>query len=106
MLDELYNIIHKDKDVMNRTLLLFYILSNKTRLKILLLLCIQEMNVKELENELDQSQSAISHQLSLLRQENLVIAEKVGREQYYRVTDNHIELILNIAINHIIEEHK
>lgn len=106
MNESLYELIHKDNKVMDRALSLFHILSSGTRLKILLLLCMKEMNVKELEHHIEQSQSAVSHQLSLLRKEKLVTANKIGREQYYRVADNHVELILNMAITHVREELK
>ena len=101
-----YESVYHDSELIERARSLFHILSNETRLRILLLLCEQNMNVTELETEIGQSQSSISHHLSLLRNNMLVTAKKSGREQYYSVTDNHVELILNISITHVMEELK
>lgn len=105
MSKQLYYSMKNNTNIMDKTLFLFYVLSNKTRLNILLLLCIKDMNVKQIVEELCQTQSSISHQLALLKEMKLVKAEKIGRENFYSLSDNHIEFILSIAIHHVSEEY-
>ena len=100
----MFEIINKDEDVKKRTLKLFQVLSNETRFKILLLLCKEEMNVTDFERVIGQSQTAISHQLSLLRSIKLVKSKRIGREMYYSLSDKHVDLIIDLAINHVTEE--
>ena len=88
---------------LDRSLNLFHILRNKTRFKILLLLTEQERNVTETREEIQQSQSAISHQLSLLKEVNIVRSRRIGRKQYYSINDSHVEQIIDLSINHVIE---
>lgn len=95
--------MNDDHEAIDHALVLFSILSNKTRLKIVLLLSEKEMNVKELEQATTESQSSISHQLSLMRHLNLVKAKRIGREHYYRVTDTHIEHLLQSILIHLAE---
>lgn len=79
---------------------LFHVLKNKTRLKILLLLTIRKRTVKELENEIAESQSAVSHQLAILKEMKFVCSKKIGRNQLYSIYDKHIESIIDLAIAH------
>ena len=82
----------------------FYkIFGDQTRLKILDALTNKPLCVNEISELLDMNQSAISHQLKNLRASNLVRTEKVGKNVYYSITDNHIKVILNYGIEHIME---
>ena len=82
----------------------FYkIFGDQTRLKILDALTNKPLCVNEISELLDMNQSAISHQLKNLRASNLVRAEKVGKNVYYSISDNHIKVILNYGIEHIME---
>lgn len=66
----------------------FNILSDPTRLKILLILVQRERNVTELCEDLDsQSQPAVSHHLSLLRHARLIEQRREGKHNYYSLTD-------------------
>ena len=82
---------------------LFGIFSDQTRLKILDALTNKPLCVNEISELLDMNQSAISHQLKNLRASNLVRTEKVGKNVYYSISDNHIKVILNYGIEHIME---
>lgn len=83
----------------------FYkIFGDQTRLRILDALLNKPLCVNELSEILDVSQSAISHQLKNLRSSNLVKTEKIGKNVYYSIRDEHIEVILKYGLEHISEE--
>ena len=73
----------------------FYkIFGDQTRLRILDVLVNKPLCVNEISEILDISQSAVSHQLKNLRSSNLVKTEKVGKNVYYSIADEHIKIIL------------
>ncbi|MBO8160440.1 MAG: winged helix-turn-helix transcriptional regulator [Thermosipho sp. (in: Bacteria)] len=80
----------------------FKILSDPTRLKILLILAKKECNVTELQTLIGTSQSTISHQLKILKQTNLVKYSKSGTQVFYQLCDKNIKTIINYAIEHIL----
>lgn len=83
----------------------FYkIFSDSTRIKILQALLQSEMCVCDISALLKMQQSAISHQLRLLRQSNMVKNRKVGKVVYYSLKDSHVSEILNMGIAHIDEK--
>lgn len=81
---------------------IFKALSDPTRLRILAMLIDNERSVSDLANRLDVSQSAVSHQLRLLRVLNIVRFHKTGREVYYSLADDHVRDILSRSIEHIL----
>lgn len=83
--------------------LLFKTLADPTRISILYELTEKEISVTTLASNLKMTQSAISHQLRVLRDANLVNYTKVGKEVYYKLADNHIHTIFNQAIEHVEE---
>ena len=74
-----------------------------TRLKILAALQKQKLCVSEIARELDMTHSSISHQLKVLRDQNFVKNEKVGKTVYYNLADDHIDVILKYGYEHILE---
>jgi DNA-binding transcriptional ArsR family regulator len=66
----------------------FLQLSDGTRLRLLLLLCVGERNVGELCDVLGQAQPTISHHLSLLRMSGLVQTRREGKRVFYRLADS------------------
>lgn len=80
---------------------LFKSFGDPTRLKILYALSNKEMCVCDIAALLDMSQSAISHQLRVLRNVRLVKNRKVGKTVYYSLDDNHVFTILEQGIEHI-----
>ena len=74
-----------------------------TRLRILEVLLKKERMVNEIAEELNISQSAISHQLRLLRNLNLVKTKKIGQNVSYSISDDHVKVILEYGIDHIKE---
>lgn len=82
----------------------FYkIFGDQTRLRILDVLVNKPLCVSEISEILDISQSAVSHQLKNLRTSNLVKTEKVGKNVYYSIADDHIKIILKYGLEHISE---
>ncbi len=81
----------------------FKVFSDPTRLKILLLLEEGEKNVNTIAERSQMSQSAISQQLKILRASRLVRFRKEGRSIYYRLSDEHISMILTTGKEHYEE---
>ncbi len=82
----------------------FYkIFGDTTRLRILDVLLNKPLCVNEISELLDMTQSAISHQLKNLRASNLVKTEKIGKNVYYSISDEHIKIILKYGLEHISE---
>jgi len=82
----------------------FKALADPTRLKILALLFAGERGVGEIAEHLEVSQSAVSHQLRLLRGLDIVRYRKVGREVYYALADEHVRDILVRTFEHTLHE--
>jgi ArsR family transcriptional regulator len=74
--------------------------ADATRLRILCLLRGREVCVHEIVDALEMSQSAVSHQLRVLRDARLVAHRRDGRHVYYRLADDHVEELLENALSH------
>ncbi|MCY1151025.1 MAG: metalloregulator ArsR/SmtB family transcription factor [Sphaerochaetaceae bacterium] len=81
--------------------LFFKVLGDPTRMKIILALAKGPLCVNDLTKELKMEQSAISHQLKILKNAKVVKANKVGKNVFYAFDDDHVEKIIEIAIEHI-----
>ena len=82
----------------------FYkIFGDPTRLKILASLKDSEVSVTELADRVNMNQSAVSHQLRILKQARLAKVRRDGKNAYYSLDDEHIDLILKLGIEHILE---
>jgi len=90
----------QEVDQMSQT---FKALADPSRLRILLALGEQEMCVCDLAALLAISESAVSHQLRLLRIMNLVKNRREGTILYYRLIDDHVKILVDIALEHIRE---
>jgi len=82
----------------------FKVFGDNTRIKIIQALSMEEMCVCDISVLLNMSQSAISHQLKVLRQSKLVKLRKKGKVVYYSLNDVHIEQIFNQGLQHIDEK--
>ena len=82
----------------------FKVFSDETRLKILDSLLDGEKCVCEIAKEINATPSAISHQLRTLRALNLVKTNKTGQNVKYKISDEHIKIILEYGIEHINEK--
>jgi len=85
----------------NRLGELFKALGDPTRLRIISLLLENELCVHTLEAALGMSQSAISHQLRVLRQLQLVRFRKEGRHVYYALDDEHVRDLIRQGLLHV-----
>ncbi|MBP9989743.1 MAG: helix-turn-helix transcriptional regulator, partial [Ruminococcus sp.] len=83
---------------------LFKVFGDKTRVSIISELMNGEMCVYHLSEKLNMGQSAISHQLRILRSAGLVRPRKDGRESYYSLDDEHIEEIYGAGLAHILHK--
>lgn len=81
----------------------FKVFGDSTRIKILYVLMCSEMCVCDIAQLLNMTQSAISHQLRVLRQMDLVRTRREGKTVYYSLADGHIVSILNQGYEHIEE---
>ena len=108
------NIIHKDKvekvkkNMKDEKVIIdvadfFKVFSDSTRIKILEALLNEELCVCDIAAITSSTQSAISHQLRILKQSKLVKYRKVGKIVYYSLDDDHIKEILEKGVEHIEE---
>jgi len=81
----------------------FKIFGDSTRIKILYVLSQSEMCVCDIATLLQMGQSAISHQLRVLKQMRLVTFRREGKTVFYRLADAHIQTILGQGMEHISE---
>ncbi len=82
---------------------LFKIFATPTRLQIMYVLMDGEKCVFDIAEELQMSQSAISHQLGILKQNRLVKNRRDGKTVYYSLLDSHVLTIIEQGLNHIRE---
>ena len=82
----------------------FKILGDSTRLQILMALEQSELCVSELSHLLNMTISAISHQLKSLKNAKLVKLRKEGKTVFYSLDDDHVNKLLKVSFEHIIEK--
>ena len=82
---------------------LFKVFSDTTRIKILYALMTDELSVNEIAETIGASQSAVSHQLRILKQAHLVKFRRNGRSVCYSLADDHVLTILDQGLSHICE---
>ena len=92
-----------DEDTLDELEELFKIFGDSTRIKILYALHIKEMCVMDISLTLGMSQSAISHQLRVLRQTRLIRSRRDGKNIYYSLADEHVHTIISMGLEHIEE---
>jgi ArsR family transcriptional regulator len=82
---------------------LFKIFGDSTRIRILFALFESEMCVCDIAQLLGMSQSAISHQLRLLKQSKLIKYRREGKTVFYSLADEHVHTMLGQGMEHIAE---
>ena len=82
---------------------LFKVFGDSTRIKILYVLFENEMCVYDIASILNMTQSAISHQLRILKQNRLVKFRKDGKMVHYSLSDDHVTNIINMGMEHVEE---
>lgn len=83
---------------------IFKVLSDPTRVRILDILAEEELCVCDIAAVVSTTQSAISHQLRILRTARLVKARKEGKMVYYSLDDDHVRSLFEEGIRHLKEE--
>ena len=82
---------------------LFKVFGDSTRMRILYRLFSGEYGVNELAVSLNVTQSAVSHQLKLLKQARLVRARREGKSMIYALADEHVRTMIDQGLEHISE---
>ena len=83
---------------------LFKVFGDSTRIRILYVLSEYEECVGDIAQILNMTQSAISHQLRILKQNKLVKVRRDGKQIYYSLADDHVRVILAMGKEHIEED--
>lgn len=83
---------------------LFKIFGDSTRIRILNELFETEMCVNDLVDRLGMTQSAISHQLRLLKSSDLVKSRRDGKQIFYSLADDHVRTIIAMGMEHVLED--
>lgn len=96
-------ICKKRRYVTGRASNMFKILGDPTKLEILFALEEGNLCVSDLVNLLGFSQSLISHQLKIMRDNNIVVTNRQGNKVYYQLADDHVVQLLDIAKDHAAE---
>ena len=82
----------------------FKFFGDTTRIRIIEILMSGEISVNEIAEKLQLGQSAVSHQLRILRTAGLVKPRRAGRTIFYSLDDEHIGLIFNTGLAHILHK--
>lgn len=82
---------------------LFKIFGDSTRIKILFTLSQGDRSVNQIAAELNMTQSAISHQLRILKTSRLIKSERDGKLSIYSLADTHVASILSQGLEHVNE---
>lgn len=83
---------------------LFKVFGDSTRIRILFVLFEAEVCVCDLAQALNMTQSAISHQLRILKQNKLVKSRRDGKSIFYSLADDHVRTIIAQGLDHIQED--
>lgn len=92
-----------DEEILYDLAELFKVFGDSTRIKIICALFQDEMCVCDLACLLNMSQSAVSHQLRVLKAARLVKNRRDGKVVYYSLADEHVKRIFDQGFSHIIE---
>ena len=96
-------LVMPDDEVLYELADLFRVFGDYSRIKILYALHDGELCVQDLANAVQLSQSAVSHQLRVLKDSKLVRFRRDGKTVYYALDDDHVRSILSMGMDHIEE---
>ena len=94
---------HTDDNTLYDVAELFKNFADSTRIRILYCLIEKERNVNEIAELLNMNQSAISHQLRILKNSKLIKNRREGKTIYYSLADDHVYNIISQGIEHVEE---
>ena len=92
-----------EKEILEHIAELFKAFGDPTRVQILSLLAQQERCVGDIAEAVVLSQSAISHQLRILKQMHLIKFRREGKNILYSLADDHVSTILQMGLEHVLE---
>lgn len=92
-----------DEEILYDLADLFKVFSDTTRIKILFALMDKDLCVADIAETVGASQSAISHQLRILKQARLVKFQREGKNVIYALSDDHVHTMLDQGMTHICE---
>jgi ArsR family transcriptional regulator len=96
--------ILRSNDVLEELAELYKVFGDSTRVKILTALTQSEMCVSEISEFLEITQSAVSHQLRVLKTSGLVKIKRSGKNIYYSLADEHVGAIIDCGMEHLLGE--
>jgi ArsR family transcriptional regulator len=96
--------ILRSNDVLEELAELYKVFGDSTRVKILTALTQSEMCVSEISEFLEITQSAVSHQLRVLKTSGLVKIKRSGKNIYYSLADEHVGTIIDCGMEHLMGE--
>ena len=82
---------------------LFKVFGDSTRIRILFVLHEGEVCVQDIADALQMTQSAVSHQLKILKQSKLVGSRREGKQMFYSLADDHVLSIIDLGLEHLRE---
>lgn len=83
----------------------FKMIGDPTRIKMMYVMAKGEVCVQDIASVLGMTKSAISHQLSGLRDNSLVKSRREGKNVFYSIDDEHVETVISMAMTHIRHDH-
>ena len=92
-----------EKEILEQIAELFKGFADPTRVHILSLLARSELCVTDIAEAVELSQSAISHQLRMLKQMHLIKFRRDGKNVLYSLADDHVKTILETGLEHVLE---
>lgn len=93
-----------EEDTLTQLAELFKAFSDGTRIRILYVLLQAEVCVCDMAKMLNMTQSAISHQLRVLKQAKLIKSRREGKTIFYSLADDHVSTLLRQGVEHVAEE--
>lgn len=103
VVDQVMNLM-PDEDELYDLAELFKVFGDSTRIRILTVLFDDEMCVCDIAEALSMNQSAVSHQLRVLKNAKLIKNRKDGKQVFYSLADDHVRTILAMGLEHIEEQ--
>ncbi|MCH4193430.1 MAG: metalloregulator ArsR/SmtB family transcription factor [Butyrivibrio sp.] len=92
-----------DEDKLYDLAELFKVFGDSTRIRILYALFESDICVCDLAETLQMTQSAVSHQLKILKQSKLVSSRREGKSVFYFLADDHVRTMINQGLEHVSE---
>ncbi len=103
IVDRVSNVM-PDEEALFEAAELLKVFGDSTRIRIIFVLCESEMCVCDIAKLLEMTQSAISHQLRVLKQARLVKSRREGKTIFYSIADDHVKTIFYYAMEHVMEK--